>query len=450
MGLAAVAGLEADIGFLGDSIAVRRFAARNADARTLSAAAVTGGISIRDAADPAFGLSLDLQRFNVLNDPLVADLDLTGNLALGGRRSAGVLRGGFTVDRGEIRLPELYQKRVISLDEYRLVDTTALVDRGIVATGDTVFMNNLSVQNVTIRMGSDVWLRSEEANIGLGGFVNVTRERVLRGPNAGRTQLAVEGPLQTTRGTYRLNLGPVQRSFTVQSGEVRFYGDPDFNATLNIDAQHVVRQVSQQTARPEVRVNVHIGGTRLSPTAELSTPDSVRVTTADLIAYLTTGGPSTEISGRGTDYTSTLTRAVLTSWGSLISNKVPGGLCDDAQFSNIGLDAYGGRLQGTTNRVLQGTRFNCAKQLSDRLFVRLDAGLCGVGRLVDPSAAGSNISFADALGAKFDYRLASEYTLSLGVEPPSSAVYCRDVETARGFVPTPRQLGFDLVRLWRF
>jgi translocation and assembly module TamB len=447
MGLARVEALEADIGFLGDSIALRRFTARTAD--RASSASLTGGLSIRDATDGSFGLSLDLQRFNILNDPRVADLDLTGNLSLTGRRSAAVLRGGFTVDRGEIRLPELYQKRVISLDDYRVVDTSALVDRPLVATGDTVFMNNLSVQNVTIRMGSDVWLRSEEANIGLGGFVSVTRERSQRGGGAGRSQLVVEGPLQTTRGTYRLNLGPVQRPFAVQSGEVRFYGDPDFNATLDIDAQHVVRQISQQSARPDVRVNVHIGGTRLAPTAELSTPDSVRVTTADLISYLTTGGPSTEISGRDNDYTSTLTRAVLTSWGSFLGTKVSAGLCDDAQFSSAGLDAYEGRLR-TAGRVLQGTRFNCAKQLSDRLFVRLDAGLCGVGKLVDPGSQSTNFALQDAFGAKFDYRLAREYTLSLGVEPPSSAVYCREVESARGFVPTPRQLGFDLVRLWRF
>ena len=79
-------------------------------------------------------------------------------------------------------------------------------------------------------------------------------------------------------------------------------------------------QVTQQGARPDVRVRVRIGGTRLSPTLELSTPDSSRVTTADLISYLTTGGPSNEISGRGADYTAT--RALLTSVGSYLGGKV--------------------------------------------------------------------------------------------------------------------------------
>ena len=156
--------------------------------------------------------------------------------------------------------------------------------------------------------------------------------------------------------------------------------------------------MTQQGARPDVRVRVRIGGTRLSPTLELSTPDSSRVTTADLISYLTTGGPSNEISGRGADYTAT--RALLTSVGSYLGGKVSGGLCDDAQLSTAGLDAYQGRLRDVSGKVLQGTRLKCAKQISDRLFVRLDAGLCQVGRLVDSgSSSAATTPIADTFGA---------------------------------------------------
>ncbi|HVZ47806.1 MAG TPA: translocation/assembly module TamB domain-containing protein, partial [Gemmatimonadaceae bacterium] len=136
MGAVRLQGVEADIGLLGDSIAVRRIAAWSGADRTATAEA-TGGISIRDASDPTFALQVDARGFNVLNDPRVADLDLTGNLRLSGRRSAAVLTGGFTVDRGVIRLPELYQKRVISLDDpnlFRVVDTTALANRRLLTT----------------------------------------------------------------------------------------------------------------------------------------------------------------------------------------------------------------------------------------------------------------------------------------------------------------------------
>ena len=454
MGLARIEGLDADIGFLGDSIAVRRIAARSATDRT-SLATITGGISIREVNDGSFGLQLEAQRFNVLNDPRVADFDVTGNLQLNGRRTVSSLTGGFTVDRGEIRLPELYQKRVISLDDpnfLRVVDTTALIDHGVLAASDTVLMNNLTVRNLTVRMGSDVWLRSEEANINLGGFVTVTSARGQRGANAGRSQLVLEGPLQTVRGTYRLNLGPVQRTFNVESGDVRFYGDPDLNAALNINAGYVVRQVAQQGARPDVRVRVRIGGTRLSPTLELSTPDSARVNTADLVSYLATGGPSSEIGGgnNGNSYSSTAGRALLASVGSYLGGKASGGLCDDVQLSTTGLDAYGSGVRDVGGKVLQGTRFNCAKQLSEKWFVRLDAGLCPVSRFVDGGGASNSAAIGDTFGAKVDYRFSNGYLVSLGLEPPTSALFCRDDASARGFAPTPRQLGVDLFRLWRF
>ncbi|MEA3247545.1 MAG: translocation/assembly module TamB domain-containing protein, partial [Gemmatimonadota bacterium] len=452
MGAVQLQGVVADIGLLGDSIAVRRVAARSGPAR--ATAELTGAISLRDPEDPAFALRLDAQGFNAIDDPRLADLDLTGSLRLAGRRSAAVLTGGFTVDRGVIRLPELIQKRVISLDDanlFRVVDTTALANRRLLTAGDSLFMNNLAVRNVQIRMGPDVWLRSDEANINLGGSVAVTRTRVANGPSAGRWQLALEGPLQTVRGTYRLSLGPVQRTFAVQDGDVRFYGDPDLNATLNINALYTVRQVSQQGARPDVRVRVHIGGTRLSPTAELSSPDSGRVTQADLVSYLATGGPSTAISGPSTDYGSAAYQFALSTVGTYLGGKASGGICDDVQISTASLDALGGQLRSVGGQALQGTRFNCAKQVTDRIFVRLDAGLCSVGRLVDPGgSAASQANITDAFGVKLDYRLSPDLTVSGGIEPPTSAVYCRDDASARGFAPTPKQFGLDLVRLWRF
>jgi translocation and assembly module TamB len=346
-------------------------------------------------------------------------------------------------------VPELYQKRVISLDDpefYRVVDTTAFLDRRLLPGAPSVFMDNLVIRSVPIRMGGDVWLRSEEANINLGGSVNVTRGRVLRGANAGALQLALDGSLQTVRGTYRLNLGPVQRAFEVEQGEMRFYGDPDLNATLNINALHTVRQFSQQAARPDVRVRVHIGGTLLAPTAELSSPDSLRVTNADLISYL----PSYEIGGRNGDYTSAAARVLLSSSFSVLGAKATGVLCDDAQFSSAGLDAYAGRIRDVGTNILSGTRFNCAKQVSERAFVRLDYGLCQVGQLLGGGSSSDPLTFADALGFKLDYRLSKGVTASLGMDPATSALLCTRDSNARGFAPTPRQFGIDLFRLWRF
>ena len=103
-------------------------------------------------------------------------------------------------------------------------------------------------------------------------------------------------------------------------------------------------------------------------------------------------------------------------------------------------------------RSLSGIRFNCARQVGDRAFVRLDAGLCQVGQLMTQSSGSDPLSFTDALGVKLDYLLGPGLTASVGVEPPTSAVLCsQDANaSARGFVPTPRQVGFDIFRVWRF
>lgn len=446
--------VEADIGFRGDSITVRKIEALSGANRT-GRASITGWVSLADRSNPRMSLQLTSRAFHVFGRRELADIDVSGALTLNGTRRAAVLRGALTADRAIVSIPELASKDVISLDSpdrFAALDTLEAAADGLGGAGGSEFINNLTIDNVPIRMGRDVWLRSSEANINLGGEVRITRGRVARGLDAGALQLALVGPLQTQRGTYRLNLGPVQRTFTVEQGEIRFFGDPELNPTLNIDALHTVRQYSEQGARPDVRVRVHLGGTLRQPTAELSTPDSVRVTNSDLISYLVTGGPSFEIGGRDGDISATAARVVLGSLGSVLGGKASGGLCDDAQLSTAGLDAYGGRLRNVGAGILAGTRFNCAKQVGDRAFVRLDAGLCQVGQLVTQGGGSDPLSFTDALGLKLDYLLGRGVTASVGVEPPTSAVLCavNANASARGFVPTPRQVGFDIFRVWRF
>lgn len=446
--------VQADIGFFGDSIAVRNVAAVSGPTRA-GRASITGWVSLANRENPQLDVRWNSREFNVFARPNVADIDVSGDLRLSGAWRGATLRGALTADRATISIPELASKDVISLegpDRFGTVDTLVMLDTRSVAAAPPDFMDNLTIAGVPIRMGRDVWIRSSEANINLGGEVSVTRGRVTRGVNTGQQQLALDGPLQTVRGTYRLNLGPVQRTFEVEQGEIRFYGDPELNPTLDISALHTVRQYSEQGVRPDVRVRVHLGGTLQNPTAELSTPDSLRVTNADLISYLVTGGPSFEIGGRTGDISATAARVLLGSFGSVLGGKAAGGLCDDAQVSTAGLDAYGGRFRNVGGGILAGTRFNCAKQVGDRAFVRLDAGLCQVGQLMTQGSGGDPLSFTDALGLKLDYLLGRGFSASVGVEPPTSAVLCavNANASARGFVPTPRQVGFDLFRVWRF
>ena len=447
--------LSADIGFAGDSIAIRSFAATTSNEGRNGRASATGWVTVTERENPRFDVTLRANGFNIYNVPNVADIDLSDSVRISGSLRNPVLRGALTAERAIIRIPELASKDVIALEEYDgfgIQDESRLIAEGYQPRRPTAFEENLVVRNLPIRMGRDVWLRSEEANINLGGSISITRGQATRGADAGRPQLALTGALQTVRGTYRLNLGPVQRTFEVETGEVQFFGDPDFtSAGLDISALHTIRKYSKQGSQPDVRVRVHLGGSISQPTALLSTPDSSRVKNADLISYLVTGGPSFEIAGQSPDYyTTTALNVLVSSLGSWVGGKAAGGVCDDVQFTTSGVQRGDRQLSSAAGSVLSGTRFNCARQITDRAFMRLDAGLCQVGQFVSEQNM-NPADIANSIGLKVDYILRPGLTLSAGIEPPTSAVLCGAQSTsARGFVPTPPQFSLDLFRAWRF
>ena len=440
--------LEANIGFHGDSVA-GKVSAQSGKTKPHTGE-LSGVVGFHDLDKPTYNLKLTAQNFNVIDKARFATLDLSGDVGLTGSSDAATLTGALVVERGSISIPDLATKHLISLDDpefYRVVDTSAFEERHLLPAPPPSIISNLTVNGLTVQMGKEVWLRSSEANINLGGQVTIASGRSKLGRTAGRVQPELDGTLQTVRGTYRLNLGfGVSRNFNVENGDVRFFGDEDLNGTLNVNALYTVRQSSQQGARPDVRVRVHLGGTLLSPTVDLSSPDSQRVSTADLVSYLATGQPSSQIGGPQGDYFSTASNVFLNSGFQLRSS-----LCDEAGISAGSYDPNqtGGRVAGTS--ILTGARINCSRQLGANTFLRLDYGLCQVGQLVGGSNGTSDpLTFADAIGLKVDYEVSSVLTLSLGIEPPTSAVLCTRDASARGFAPTPRQFGVDLFRVWRF
>ena len=71
--------------------------------------------------------------------------------------------------------------------------------------------------SLQVESGNDVWLRSAEANIKLGGQVALRKDAANQ---------RFDGSIEVERGTYRLALGRGQRTFEVESRTLRFYNDP--------------------------------------------------------------------------------------------------------------------------------------------------------------------------------------------------------------------------------
>ncbi|HEX6630417.1 MAG TPA: translocation/assembly module TamB domain-containing protein, partial [Gemmatimonadaceae bacterium] len=159
---------EADVAFLGDSLAIRRLAAASGRERG-AALTLAGGIGLADYADPTFDLTLTARDFHAVDRPRLADLDVstTPDLRLTGQLSRATLSGGVRVERGTIYLPEFSRKQVVDLDDpefLSLVDTTMFADRSVLPGAPSALLRNLTLRGVGIEMGDDVWLRGPEAS----------------------------------------------------------------------------------------------------------------------------------------------------------------------------------------------------------------------------------------------------------------------------------------------
>jgi translocation and assembly module TamB len=452
--------VNADVALSGDSVAIRKAEASTAGQRS-GRATLTGAVTFNELANPTLDLRIEARNFHVIDVPRVADLELStvaGNpLHLAGSAHGSVLTGGVAVSYGNIRIPDIAgQKKVVSLDDPELdqvVDTSLFTNRTLLPDAPPEFVRNLTMRDVQIDMGSDTWLRSSEANVNLGGSVRVTTSRNARDPE--KVQLALDGPLRAERGTYRLNLGVVQRTFTIEGGTLRFYGtDPDLNPTLDITALHVVRpfgQAASQTQR-EIPIRVKIGGTLAQPTLTLSSDDT-RLQQSDLLSYLITGQPSFEV---GTAQTQSIVQLVLPSVTSYLESRFSGGLFDYVQIQSAGLgpQAAGSSTQLAFGSLLGNTRLGLGWQIGSRTFVSLNVGLCQFGRVVGGGAQAqfSAEDLARSAGGRVEYQIDPRRGLSgaLSLEPATNQVYQCQQTTSRSFVQTPYQLGFDLFKRWQF
>ena len=448
--------LDARLTFLGDSVQIDRFTVATREER-VGTMTLAGWISVADPDNPRFDLTLGARDFHIIDRPRIAHLDMSATgpgMRLSGSYERSSLTGLITIDRGTVYIPETIDKQVISLDSpevYSFIDTTLTTNRTLFPKAPPALLRGLAVNNVQVRMGNDVWLRSSEANINLGGAVDVT---VGHDETSDRPfdQLALDGTLTTNRGTYRLNLGLLQRSFIVENGTVQFYGDPDFNPTLNINAIHTVhRASSSNVGEQDIRIRVNIGGTLAQPRLALSSADSLlNISQTDLFSYLLTGAPSFSVTSEAA------TLSLIRSFGSYLGDWLrvgTRGFVDlvDIELGRQGLGAGQGNLAGL-NSVFSGARLTTGKQLGDRVFVSATTGLCQVQSLLGGgSGTANNPNLYESLGVKLDYRLNENVGVSAGFEPPTSALLCNaGIGAARGFAPTPRQWGFDIFRVWRF
>ncbi len=438
--------VNADVLLERDTVFIQRMSAETSRERR-GTLGVQGFVSLKQYTNPVFALKAQARNFHIVEKPGVASLDIStdNDLTLEGPYKSATVTGAVRVDRGTIYIPELITKQIVDLSDPEfagIVDTLLARDRKLLPETPSEFARNLTLENVAVNIGDGVWLRSSEANVKLGGSLNVT---LGRSPTTGdRSQLALEGTLNAVRGTYRLTLVDpfVQPTFDVESGSLRFFGTPDLNPTLDIRAIHTIRQPNQRSANlRDIRVRVTIGGTLSVPTLTLDNPDNLPLSQSDLLSYLITGEPAIALDNSNGLYRSQIASFALRYGGNLLTSAIPRNLVDIVELQT-GRVNDANRAQQAADPYLYSllnSRAIVGKQLGSNWFLGLSTGLC----VVNAS------NFRDNFGLKVEYRFNSTYTAQAGVEPGSSDITCaRNAPQIQQ--QTPRQLGFDFFRTWRF
>jgi translocation and assembly module TamB len=390
-----------------------------------------------NADSVSFNLRMLAEEFHLIGDRRLADLYVTANVTWAGTDQASSATGRVVVDRGTIALPETSDKELFSVEDWRElgIDSALVGQLGLLPRPATRFVRGLSAENVQVVMGPDVWLRSQDADIKLTGAVNLT---VARADRFSEDQLALTGDLQTERGTYRLNVSPLQRTFQVQSGLLRFNGDPGFNPALDIRAVYTSRSINATYGgRNDVRVGVRITGTLANPALDLYAADSLLgLSQSDLLSYVLFDQPSFSV-GSGTTSAMALLLGTFTSFASSYAARYASGLVDFVQLQTSGQGQLGDIFS------IGGAQLAVGKQVSDRLFVSLTSGLCQF------TSTAASPSLLSTIGLKLEYQFGrtAQSGVAAAYEPSFDKLVCGVGE--RGFSTSKKQVGLDFFRIWR-
>jgi translocation and assembly module TamB len=444
----------ADIVTNGDTVHIRRLSAHSGDEPN-DLLLITGRVTDALTNNPSFNIEIDAREFNMVDTRRLATLWISTPqpLRLTGSWERSLLQGTVLVDRGVIYMPEQSDKQLITLQLADLagagLDTSVARRLRLMPTAPSSLVSGLTVQGVRVAMGPNVRIQSAESremNIQLGGALEVD---VARGSDGNPPQLVLNGELLTERGTYLLNIGGVvQRTFTIESGTLRFFDDADFNPLLDIRAVYAVPQVrAVYGGRNDVRIGVRIGGTLGQPSLSLYSADSLRLSQSDLISYLVLGRPSFEIGGTPQQNASQLSAILLSTAGNYLSSRLSGGFFDYVQLQTaadrLQISQFNIRQAGSVaGSVLSGTQLGIGKQINDRTIISLNTGVCVLGQADDPATLWRSI------GAKIEYQIKPDLGVGGSLDPPLSSLLC-GLQT-QGFSTSLRQVGFDLFRNFRW
>jgi len=202
----------------------------------------------------------------------------------------------------------------------------------------------------------------------------------------------------------------------------------------------------------DVHVRVAIRGTLLNPELVLSSDEGLQISQTDLVSYLAFGKPSFEVTGSGSlSYSSLGTGLLSASAGGFVANQLQksrlGSAIDVFSVQAGAVNTTNANQKIDLQSQIANSRVTVGKQINERTFIGLDAGLCEL----SSGAKTSSYNAFDRLGLTINHRLAHGFAVSAGYEPSASVKLCDAAGAAQQLTNQPRrQIGLDLTRSWTF
>lgn len=382
----------------GDTIIVNALSVDGPSGR----ARIAGFVHFESLTSPMLDLEIDAVDLRALDVRDFLTLTSEARLKLRGPVFGATLTGKGTVSNGTLYFTDLVEKEIIDLEasEFAGIVDIALIRREGLGEGfSRRFLDSLRIDSLELDMGSEMWLRSSEANILLTGQVLVSKIG---------DQYRLDGTLNTPRGTYRLPLPlEVTREFTVTRGEVRYVGTPD--AELDIDAFHQLRT----SEGDNITVFVNVGGTLYVPELRLSSDVRPPISDTEIISYLLWGAPSAQLDRVSSDIVGLFTREL-----------------ERYLISDVGAPFDYLRIRLGEAERFEGTEIAVGQQLlGSRLFLTGTSILC-------PNDRAQMLNW----GASMEFRFSRNWKFSASRDPVRDCSDPRSQSSTLGY-----QLGVDLV-----
>lgn len=400
-----------DLAFAPDSIVLHR--ARLADERSLGDTVSVEGALVHSGTTWRADVRTIARRLRVIDDPRVAEAGVTWALRLRGPLDSLALSGDVTVPTANVYIGR-QQRRILALEDEQV-------------TSEEVLRYAPRIEALSVRLGNEVRLRSPEANVQLTGAVDVTGTL---------TEPDVRGEILATRGTYRLDLGLLQRTFQVDSGRVRMNGPLSVPATLDIHTAYTVRQAE----RDDVRIGARLTGTVDEPRLTLSSGDlGTTANETEIISYLLFGAPTFVLDGESASAVRLATAALTQSLGGAaeraLGARIP--FLSELQVTTIAGDTPRDFTLNSFEGLLNSFALTAGTQLGTDSYLRVSGGVCrGANRAAQ--------SLPAWMGITAEYRPRERLSAELSLTPGGAP--CNRVGTWTQIY----QFGLDIFRDFRW